>query len=95
MERYAGTRLGRQELDAELLEDTEGALWTRAGIDRCRVSTVPEMKRIVVAIDPAMSSNITSDETGIVAAGRGADGNIYVLADGRHAPSRTLGRSAP
>jgi phage terminase large subunit-like protein len=80
-ERYAGTRLGRQELDAELLEDTEGSLWQRDVIDRCRVPSVPELRRIVVAIDPAMSSNAASDETGIVAAGRGADGLIYVLAD--------------
>lgn len=80
-ERYEGTRLGRQELDAEFLSDTEGALWQRETIDRCRVQTVPEMRRIVVAIDPAMSSSASSDETGIVAAGRGTDGIIYVLAD--------------
>jgi phage terminase large subunit-like protein len=81
MDRYAGTRLGRQELDAELLEDTQGALWQRKQIDGCRVQTVPELRRVVVAIDPAMSSNETSDETGIVAAGRGVDGFVYVLAD--------------
>jgi len=79
--RYAGTRLGRQELEAELLEDTEGALWSRALIEGCRVRDTPEMSRIVVAIDPAMSSNVSSDETGIVAAGRGVDGVIYILAD--------------
>jgi phage terminase large subunit-like protein len=87
-ERYAGTRLGRQELDAELLEDTEGALWQRALIDSCRVGRVPELRRVIVAVDPAMSSNAASDETGIVAAGRGVDGLIYVLADwsGRFSP---------
>lgn len=87
-ERYAGTRLGRQELEAELLEDTEGALWNRAVIDANRVQTVPELKRIVVAIDPALSSGEDSDETGIVAAARGVDGLLYVLSDwsGRYAP---------
>ena len=87
-ERYAGTRLGRQELDAELLTDTEGALWQRDLLERCRVEKVPELRRIVVAIDPAMSNNAGSDETGIVAAGRGVDGLIYVLTDwsGRYSP---------
>lgn len=87
-ERYGGTRLGRQELDAELLDDTEGALWKRERLDAARVATVPELRRVVVAIDPAMTSGATSDETGIVAAGRGADGLLYVLSDwsGRYAP---------
>lgn len=80
-ERYAGTRLGRQELEAELLDDTDGALWKREQIDLVRVQTVPELKRVVVAIDPALSSGSNSDETGIVAAGRGVDGLLYVLAD--------------
>ena len=80
-ERYDGTRLGRQELDAEILEDVEGALWMREQIDACRVRSAPEMERVVVAIDPAMSSNAHSDETGIVAAGLGVDGMIYILAD--------------
>ena len=87
-ERYAGTRLGRQELDAELLVDTDGALWNRNGIDACRVQTVPELRRVVVAIDPALSSGAESDETGIVAVARGVDGLLYVLADwsGRYKP---------
>jgi len=87
-DRYGGTRLGRQELDAELLDDTEGALWKREQIDALRVQSVPELKRIVVAIDPAMSSGANADETGIVAAARGADGLLYVLSDwsGRYAP---------
>ena len=87
-DRYAGTRLGRQELDAELLTETEGALWNRATIDANRVQTVPELKRVVVAIDPALSSGAESDETGIVAAARGVDGLLYVLSDwsGRYAP---------
>ncbi len=87
-ERYGGTRLGRQELDAELLTDTEGALWQRKTIDACRVQTVPELHRAVVAIDPAMSNGANSDETGIVAAARGVDGFYYVLSDwsGRFTP---------
>lgn len=94
-ERYAGTRLGRQELDAELLQDTEGALWQRAQLDACRVQQAPELRRVVVAIDPAMSSGSASDETGIVAAGRGVDGLIYVLADwsGRFTPEACVGRA--
>lgn len=86
--RYQGTRLGRQELYAELLEDVEGALWTRDLIDRARVQTVPDLKRVVVAIDPAVSNDADSDETGIVVAGIGADGHGYVLDDlsGRHSP---------
>lgn len=78
---YAGTRLGRQELYAELLEDTPGALWTRASIDDTRVSTVPQLRRVVVAIDPAVTSHETSDETGMIVAGVGMDGHGYVLAD--------------
>lgn len=87
-DRYAGTRLGRQELDAELLTDTEGALWNREQIDKLRVATVPELRRVIVAIDPALSHNAASDETGIIAAARGVDGKLYVLSDwsGRYAP---------
>lgn len=81
--RYAGTRLGRQELEGELLEDIEGALWSRADIDACRIGPdqVPELHRIVIAIDPAVTSGEDSDETGIVIAGEGPGGIGYVLAD--------------
>ncbi|MYZ50548.1 terminase large subunit domain-containing protein, partial [Propylenella binzhouense] len=79
--RYAGTRLGRQELDAELVEDREGALFTRARIEACRVRAAPELLRIVVAVDPPATSGAGADACGIVAAGRGADGLAYVLAD--------------
>jgi phage terminase large subunit-like protein len=54
--RYSGTRLGRQELDGELLEDVAGALWSRANIDATRTTNTPELTRIVVAIDPAVST---------------------------------------
>lgn len=81
-ERYAGTRLGRQELEAELLTEIEGALWRREQIEALRVAAAPEMARVVVAIDPAVTHGPDSDETGIVAVGRGVDGLFYVLADG-------------
>jgi phage terminase large subunit-like protein len=79
VKRYEGTRLGRQELNAELLLDVPGALWTLAMFDERRAA--PDLKRVVVAIDPAASSNEDSDETGIVVAGEGVDGDWYVLAD--------------
>ena len=79
--RYEGTRLGRQEIEAEILDDTPGALWRRSDIDATRVKEAPSMSRIVVAIDPAVSTNEGSDNTGIVAAGKGDDGHWYVLAD--------------
>lgn len=81
MARYEGTRLGRQELDAELLDDVPGALWTRDRIDELRVPHAPELTRIVVALDPAVTSDETADETGIIVVGKGADGAGYVLAD--------------
>jgi phage terminase large subunit-like protein len=79
-ERYAGTRLGRQELEAELLDLTEGALWQRESMPP-PVATLPTMRRVIVAIDPALQSESASDETGIIAAGLGEDGFYYVLAD--------------
>ena len=79
--RYAGTRLGRQELHAEILDDTPGALWTRDQIDASRVREAPALKRLVVAVDPAVTAGDDSDETGIVVAGLGTDGRGYVLDD--------------
>jgi phage terminase large subunit-like protein len=79
--KYEGTRLGRQELEGELLDDVPGALWIRAQIDKLRVKEVPELTKVVVAIDPAMTSGEKADETGIVAAGIGSNGEWYVLAD--------------
>jgi phage terminase large subunit-like protein len=79
--KYEGTRLGRQELFAELLDDTPGALWNYAQIDALRVPRAPALRRIVVAIDPAVTANEESDETGIVVAGLGEDGHGYVLQD--------------
>ena len=79
--RYEGTRLGRQELHAEILDDVEGALWNRDMLDEGRVTEVPYLKRIVVAIDPAISSNTDSAETGIVAVGVDERNHGYVLED--------------
>ncbi len=79
--KYEGTRMGRQEIYAELLEDTPGALWTRKMIDDLRVKKAPELVRIVVAIDPAVTSGDESDQTGIIVGGIGVDGHGYVLDD--------------
>ena len=73
--RYEGTRLGRQELDGELLDDMPGALWTHALIDAARVTAHPQLIRIVVAIDPAATSGEHADETGIIVVGRDTDGH--------------------
>ena len=67
--RYAGTRLGRQELDGELLEDAEGALWTSAGLEAARIDAAPAFDRVVVAVDPPVTGGRSSDECGIVVAG--------------------------
>lgn len=78
---YKGTRLGRQELYGEILDDVPGALWQRARIDELRRAKAPDLARIVVAIDPAVTSMDGSDETGILVAGKGVDGHAYVLGD--------------
>lgn len=79
--KYEGTRLGRQELNGEILGDTPGALWTRAMLDAARVDKAPTLVRVVVGIDPAVTSGEDSDDTGIVVAGKAANGHYYVLAD--------------
>lgn len=85
--RYEGTRLGRQELYGEVLEDVEGALWTYEMIEQDRVAIAPHLDHVVVSVDPAGTVNRRSDETGIVVVGV-ADGHLYVLADrtGRYTP---------
>jgi len=95
-DRYDGTRIGRQELYAEILEEAEGALWTRAMIESARHrGPLPDLKRIVVAVDPAITATEQSDETGIVAAGAGADDRAYVLRDvsGRYSPAEWARRA--
>jgi predicted phage terminase large subunit-like protein len=84
---YEGTRLGRQELNAELVDDVAGSLWTRAILDRDRLAggnPLPAMQRIVVGIDPAAKASSQGDrtsETGLIVAGLGEDGRGYVLDD--------------
>ncbi len=79
--RYGGTRLGRQELDGELIDDREGALFSRAEIEQGRVAAAPVLKRIVVAVDPPASHRKGADACGIVAAGIDGEGIVFVLAD--------------
>lgn len=87
---YIGTRVGRQEVEGEYLEDVPGALWTRDLIDAGRVAALPsEVGRLVVAVDPATTSGEESDETGIVVGARGVGAmaqHAYILKDlsGRH-----------
>lgn len=87
--KYEGTRLGRQELNAELLNDTPGALWSHAIIDAARMAAAPSLQRVVVAIDPAVTSGEDADETGIVVVGKDANGHGYVLQDlsGKYSPT--------
>lgn len=92
VKKYEGTRLGRQELNAEVIEEVEGALWTREMIEHARWpenTALPDMQRIVVSIDPAVSSDEASALTGITAAGVGADHRGYLLEDwsGRFSPA--------
>jgi phage terminase large subunit-like protein len=76
---YGGTRLGRQELQGEIIDDLDGALWTRDGLEACRVAVVPPLTRTVIGVDPPASQ--TGDACGIVVVGLGADGHAYVLDD--------------
>jgi phage terminase large subunit-like protein len=80
-DRYEGSTLGRQELLAEVLLDSDGALWNRAMLDASRVKpdAVPDMKRVVVGVDP--SGTKRGDVCGIVVCGLGDDGHLYVLSD--------------
>ncbi|MEO1542996.1 MAG: terminase family protein [Pseudomonadota bacterium] len=79
--RYAGTALGRQELNGELIEDVSGSLWRRDWIDDARVKVVPDLTAIVVAVDPPVTATVRSDACGIVVAGLDGNGAAMVLAD--------------
>jgi phage terminase large subunit-like protein len=85
VEKYAGTRLGRQELNAEMLDDVPGALWTRDMLDATRVKAAPELQRVIISVDPSgtagAGSDNVGDDIGIIAAGIGVDGRGYVLGD--------------
>ena len=78
---YGGTRLGRQELEGELVEAVEGALWSPELIERGRVDAAPMLARVVVAVDPPVTGGANADACGIIVAALGADGHGYVLAD--------------
>jgi phage terminase large subunit-like protein len=80
-QKYEGTRLGRQELEAEILGDLPGALWSMAGLDAYRLRAQPDVERIVVAVDPAVTATETSDEHGLIVAGLAADKRGVVLED--------------
>jgi phage terminase large subunit-like protein len=86
--KYKGTRLGRQELMGDILDSAEGALWTRDMLEAAHDGQRSQYLRTVVAVDPAVSANVSSALTGIVVAARGADQRGYVLADlsGRYSP---------
>ena len=77
---YGGTRIGRQELDGELIREVEGSLWPRALIERSRAAMPEAFDRVVVGVDPPGGAKKTSDACGIVVAGRSA-GRLFVLAD--------------
>ena len=87
-ERYEGTNLGRQELYAEIIEAFEGALWKPELIDEARVQEKKEMSKVIIAVDPAVTANQDSDETGIVVVGKDFNNEYYILQDlsGRHKP---------
>lgn len=78
---YEGTRLGRQEIYAEIIDDVPGALWQRQMIEDSRVTEHPQLVRVVVGVDPEAESGEGSAETGIIVAGLGKDGHGYVLED--------------
>lgn len=96
LNKYRGTRLGRQEIEGELIEENPGALWRLADIDRARLRHAPDLQRIAIGVDPAVSTNKNSDETGIIVAGIGnchcretIERHAFVLADysGTHSPA--------
>lgn len=80
--KYGGTRLGRQELEGEILTDNPDAMFQSSLLDAHRVESVPtHLEEVAVAVDPAIATNPENDETGIIAGGRDAAGHIYILAD--------------
>lgn len=81
LERYAGTRLGRQEISGEMIDDVPGALWTRAMIESGRVGLAPALARIVVAVDPPVTAGVNADTCGIIVAGICPRGHGFVLED--------------
>lgn len=80
-ETYAGTQMGKQELEGEVLDEVEGAFWTEAAIEADRREKAPPLVKIAIGVDPAVSSKKRSDENGIVVVGRCAEGHAWVLGD--------------
>jgi phage terminase large subunit-like protein len=80
-EAWGGTRLGRQELNGELIEDVPGALWTRDSLEKYRVRVAPELTRIIIGVDPAVSAGDGADACGIIVAGCDKAGHFYVIED--------------
>lgn len=76
---YGGTRLGLQELDGEMINELQGALWTRRLLDACRAAATPALVRVVIGVDPP--AGVGGDACGIVAAGLGRDGKAWILED--------------
>jgi predicted phage terminase large subunit-like protein len=92
VQRYEGTRMGRQELHAEILEEIEGALWTGRMIEVSRRKKAPALTRTILAVDPATTHGPDADETAITVAGKGEDGDFYVLdAEGLRASPEVWG----
>lgn len=81
IDRLANTRLGKQEIYAQILDDNPSALWKSSNIEETRVNNYPKLVRIVVGVDPAITANKNSDETGIIAVGKGVNDHFYVLDD--------------
>ena len=79
--KYENTRLGRQELEGEFLSDNPDALWKRSEIEETKVTQIPQLTYVVVGVDPAVTSNESSADTGIIVVGKGVDGHGYVLGD--------------
>lgn len=79
--KYEGTRLGRQEINGDILDDNPESLWKRSDIDNNKVRQIPELTYVVVGVDPAATSKDGSDDTGIIAAGKSKDGHFYILDD--------------
>lgn len=79
---YEGTQLGRQEIYADFIETEQGCLWSWPVIEKCRSAKPSSFKRVIIAVDPAITATAKSDETGIMVMGQGADGITYVIEDG-------------
>lgn len=90
-QKYKGTKIGKQELYGQVLDSAEGALWTQdlATANSLHRAEIPELLRVIVAIDPAVTSNENSDETGIIVAGKDDKGHAYILDDvsGKYSPN--------